>query len=292
MRATPLTWLTRLLWLTLPITLGDLLAQALVDRSSAVRLVVVVMAWALWALGLLASLVATPWALLAMRVVMPLSVVAGAVAAVASAPGPLGWIGLASAAVATVAAMSAEVGYECINGAAYGDEARFPLRPPAALLVGPIGLVWAVTAVPLPAGVLALAARQWLLGAALVVLGAPAAWWGVRVLSRLSRRWCVFVPAGMTLVDELALAEPTLMRSSDIVRLGPAPVDTDALDLSAGAAGLILQVDLNAVGDVLPAVRRGGVAEPVGTASILFAPSRPGALLRHAAQRRIAVERV
>lgn len=292
MRATPLTWLTRLLWLTLPITLGDLLAQALVDRASAVRLAVVVMAWGLWAVGLLASLVATPWALLTMRVVMPLSVVAGVVAAVVTAPGPLGWIGLASAAVATVAAMSAEVGHECINGAAYGDEARFPLRPPAALLVGPIGLVWAVTAVPLPAGVLALAARQWFLGAALVALGAPAAWWGVRVLSRLTRRWCVFVPAGMTLVDDLALAEPTLMRSSDIVRLGPAPVDTDALDLSAGAAGLILQVDLNGVGEVLPAVRRGGVAEPVGTASILFAPSRPGALLRHAAQRRIAVERV
>lgn len=292
MHASLLTWLTRLLWLSLPITLGDLFADALDDRSTPVRVVVVVMAWSVWAAGLLASLVAAPWALLVMRLTMPVAVVAGVIAATSTAPGPLGWIGLAAAVVASVAALSAEVGHECINGAAYGDETRFPLRPPAVLLVGPIGVVWALTALPLPAGALALAARQWLLGAALVAVGVPAAWWGVRVLGRLARRWCVFVPAGVTLVDDMALAEPTLMRSGDIVGLGPAPVDTDALDLSAAAAGLILQIDLNGEGDFLPAVRRGGETEAVGARSVLIAPSRPGALVRHATQRGIGVERV
>ena len=284
-----MTWLTRLLWLTLPITLGDLLAQSLADRSDAVQVVATVLAWGLWAAGLLAGLVRAPWALLVLRIVTPLAVVGGAVAAVGDTPELLGWIGLATAAVAAVAAMSAEVGYECINGASYGDEARFPLRPPAVLLLGPIGLVWALTAVPLPVAALALAAEQWVLGGVLAVLGAGAAWWGVRVLARLTRRWCVFVPAGVTLVDDMALAEPTLMRSKDIVAVGPAAVGTDALDLSAGATGLILQIDLNGAGDFLPAAPRGGVTEPVSEASVLIAPSRPGALLRHARERGVGV---
>ena len=287
--ASPMTWLTRLLWLTLPITLGDLLARSLAERSDPVALVATVMAWALWAACLLASLVRAPWALLVMRIVMPLAVVGGVAAAVGTAPEVLGWAGLACAAVASVAAMSAEVGYECINGAAYGDEARFPLRPPAVLLLGPIGLVWALTVVPLPAAALALAAQQWVLGAVLAVLGAAAAWWGVRVLAPLTRRWAVFVPAGITVVDAMALAEPTLMRASDIVAVGPAPADTTALDLSAGASGLIVQIDLNGAGDFVPSAPRGGVTEAVSAAAVLIAPSRPGALLRHARERRVGV---
>lgn len=284
-----MTWLTRLLWLTLPITLGALVAASLADRCDAVALAATVLAWGLWAAGLLASLVRAPWALLVMRLVMPLAIVGGVVAASTQTPDVLGWIGLATAAVAVVASMTAEVGYECINGAAYGDEARFPLRPPAALLLGPIGLVWALATLPLPLAMLALAAQQWLLGALLAALGIPAAWWGVRVLARLTRRWCVFVPAGITLVDDLALAEPTLMRSVDIVAIGPATVGTTALDLTAGASGLIVQIDLNGAGDFVPAAPRGGVTEAVAAASVLMAPSRPGALLRHARERGVGV---
>lgn len=282
-----MTWLTRLLWLTLPITLGDLVAEALAGRSDSVVLVGAAMGWGLWVAVLLASLVQAPWALLALRMLAPLAVAAGAFAAFDSAPSAIGWIGLASAAVAAVAAMSADVGYEFINGAAYGDEARFPLRPPAILLLGPIALVWALAVAPLPIAILGLAARQWAWGAALAVVGAASAWWGVRVLARLTRRWCVLVPAGVTIVDDMALAEPTLMRSGDIVAAGPAPADTTALDLTAGASGLIVQIDLNGAGDFIPAAPRGGVTEPVSAASVLLAPSRPGALLRALRTRRV-----
>jgi hypothetical protein len=282
-----MTWLTRVLWLSLPLTLGDLLAAALDGGSTGLSWTAMVLAWGLWAAGLLASLVTQPWALLLLRIVTPLAVVAGAVAAIDTAPTALGWVGIAAAVLAAAAAMSADVGYELINGASYGDEARFPLRPPAVLLLGPIAAVWALTALPLPIGLLALGDQRWVLGAVLVVLGGPAAWWGVRVLARLTRRWCVFVPAGVTLVDDMALAEPTLMRRSDIVALGPAPVDSTALDLSAGASGLILQIDLNGSGEVVPAAPRGGVTEAVRVSSVLFAPSRPGALLRHARERGI-----
>ncbi len=284
-----MTWLTRLTWLLLPVTLGDLLGAAVAGSSDPVGFAAAALCWGLWAAGLLASLVQQPWALLTLRIVAPLAVLAAALAATQETPQALGWVGIVLAAVAAVAAMSADVGHECVNGASYGDEERFPLRPPAVLLFGPIALVWALTALPLPAAVLALAARQWALGAALVLVGVPAAWWGVRVLTRLTRRWCVFVPAGVTLVDDMAVAEPTLIRGRDIVAVRPAPADTTALDLSAAASGLIVQIDLNGEGEFVPAPARGGIAEPSTADAVLIAPSRPGRLIRHAQARGLGV---
>lgn len=288
-RASPLTWITRALWLTLPLTLGDLVAQALDGRSDAVVVAGAALAWSLWAATLLSSLVLLPLTLLAMRVMAPLALVGGVVAAVDAAPEVAGWIGLVSAAVLLVTAMSADVGIDFVNGASYGDERRFPLRPPAALLLGPVPLVWALVALPLPVAVLALAARQWVLGAACALLGAAALFWGTRVLARLTARWCVFVPAGITLVDDMALVDPVLLRAEHVVRLGPAPADTTATDLSVGATGLILQVDVSVPVSVVPTVGRGRVTEAVEVSSLLFAPSRPGALIAHAATRRIGV---
>ncbi len=289
--APPQTWLVRLLWLTLPVTLGELVSDALDGRSTAVAITAATMLWAGWAGGLLSSLVSAPWALVALRVVTPLAVLVGIVAAVAapSAPSPLGWLGLGIAAVAAAFSLSADVGDGFINGGAYGDERRFPLRPPGVLMFGPIPLVWTAVAVPLPLAGLLLAAQQWALGAAMCLFGVAAAWWGARVLSRLTRRWCVFVPAGLTLVDDMALADPTLMRSGDIAGLGPATVGTDALDLSAGAAGLILQIDLGIVGSFVPTVGRRGVTEPTDATAVLMAPSRPGALLAFADARGLPV---
>ena len=288
-RASPLTWITRALWLTLPLTLGDLVAGAVDGRSDAVVVAGAALAWALWAATLLSSLVLLPLTLLAMRVMVPLALVGGVVAAVDTAPDALGWIGLASAAVVLVTSLSADVGLDFVNGASYGDERRFPLRPPAALLLGPVPVVWALMALPLPAAVLALAARQWVLGAVLGLLGAVAVVWGARVLARLTARWCVFVPAGITLVDDMALVDPVLLRAEHVVRLGPAPADTTAVDLSAGATGLILQVDVSVPVSVVPTVGRGRVTEAIEVSSLLFAPSRPGALIAHAATRRIGV---
>lgn len=276
-----MTWLIRLTWVLLPVTLGDLLASVLDRTSAPVTWVASVLSWAVWAAGLLAGLTTQPWALLLLRIVAPGAVVGGIVAASQQPPGTLGWVGLVLAVASAATAMSADVGHEFINGASYGDEQRFPLRPPAILVFGPIGLVWALTAIPLPVAALTLASRQWLLGASLAVIGGVTAWWGVRVLARLIRRWCVFVPAGVTLVDEMALADPVLMRSGHIASIGPAPIDTSALDLSVGASGLIVQIDLDCEVDFTPASPRGGTTAAVQTRSVLLAPSRPGRLIRH-----------
>jgi hypothetical protein len=289
--ATPLTWATRILWLLLPLTLGELLGDAVADRSGTVAATVAVLAWAVWLAGLLASLVALPSTLTLLRVVVPLPVVAGVVAALVVGPGPAGWVGLALAAVVTVTALSAEVGDWFVNGASYGDERRMPLRVPAALVLGPVELVWALTALPLPVGIVLVAGAAWVPGLVLVAVGVATAVAGGRTLARLAHRWIVFVPAGVTLVDDLALAEPILFPRNRIVRLGPAPADTDAFDLTAGAGGLIVQVDLAEPVEIAPAVRRGRVAEPIEITSALMAPARPGEMLAHAEGRKIAVSR-
>ena len=175
MHASPQTWATRALWVTLPLTLGDLLADSLDGRSGAVRAVVVVLAWSLWACGLLASLVTRSVALTALRVVAPVPLVAAAVALLRDdvSASAAGWVGAVTAAVVLVLALSAEVGADFIDGDSYGDERRFGLRPPGVLLLGPLPAVWAAVAVPLPVAAMLLAAERWVPGVALAVVGLP-----------------------------------------------------------------------------------------------------------------------
>jgi hypothetical protein len=290
-QATPLTWVVRILWLSLPATLGDLLGGAAADRSPAVGAAVAVGAWVVWAVGLVALLVQRPLALVVLRVVLPVAPVAAVVAATQGMPDLLGWSGLATASVAAALALSAEVGDGFVGGGSYGDERRFALRPPAVLVLGPVPVLWALMVGPLAGGVLLLAARSWVAGAVAVAGGVACAAYGMRTLGRLVRRCAVLVPAGLTLVDDLALSEPTLFRRDRMARLGPAPTDTTALDLTAGATGLILEVTMTTPVSLVPAVRRGAVGEAVEATSVLFTPSRPGAMLAVAETRRLAVGR-
>lgn len=294
--ASPLTWVTRVLWVLLPVTLGAALDGALSGSGSGAgphgTTGAVILAWAVWAVGLFASFVQLPVALTVLRIVVPLPLVAGVIATITEPPGALGWVGMAVAAVVAVTAMSAQVGDDFVNGSSYGDERRLALRPPMPLLLGPIQVVWICTALPVPVAIVLLSDGQRVGGGVMAVVGVGLAVVGFRALDRLTRRWLVLVPAGLTIVDPMALAEPILLRRSSIIRLGPAPADTDALDLSANAAGLILQADLSEPVELVPATtRRDGVAEPTTTTSVLVAPSRPGEMLAAAEERRIAVGR-
>jgi hypothetical protein len=97
----------------------------------------------------------------------------------------------------------------------------------------------------------------------------------------------VFVPAGLVLHDRLALAEPTLFRRAAISSLAAASAATQALDLTAGAAGLALELRLVDPVSLVPAPRRGAGAELADAPAVLFTPSRPGRVLAEARRRRI-----
>ena len=295
MRAHPLTWTLRLIWLTLPFTVGDAIAAATTGRSDAVRVVASTGAWVVWAIVLVALVVPRPMTLTIVRFAVPTSLVAAAWALLATTEGDveaLGIVGLVSAAIASLLATSAWVADDFVDGASYGDERRFSLRAPGALVVGPIPLVWAAGVAGLAIGPMLAASGDGsgrLVGVVVGLAGLAVTAWSLRSLHVLSRRAAVFVPAGLTLVDELALGESTLMARSAMVRLGPAAADTDATDLSQRALGLALEVGLEAPVGLL--IRDGArSAHEMSTARIVFTPARPASLLREAAARGFPVE--
>lgn len=282
-------WPARLSWGLLPLAVGPALSDALDGRSREVQVTGSLLAWSAWALVLVAVLIPRTISLTALRIVAPAALVASVWAAVAGQREAVDVIAVAWAAVTVVAAFAPTTGDVFVNGSSYGDERRMPLRVPGSLLLGPLPLTW-LTAVAAPiAGPLLLAARQWVGGGALTVVGLPAAAVSIRALHGLSRRWIVFVPAGLVLHDQQALVDPVLFPRSSIRRLGPAPADaSDAVDLTQSALGLVLELELSEPMEIAPRrPDRQVQVEPVQR--LLFTPTRPGALLTEATRRRIAV---
>jgi hypothetical protein len=284
-----LPWLLRALWAALPFTAGPALAAALDGASGPVRLVASSGLWLGWAVAMVATFAPHPVALTALRVVAPAAVLAVVLAAVGGHGSPLA---LAWATVACAWAFAPAVGSTCVNGPAYPNERRYLLRPPGPLLKGPLPLAWALTVAALAAGPLLLAARQWILGGLTLVVGWPLALLLLKSLHNLSRRWAVFVPAGVVLHDPLVLFDPLLFRRQDIAAIRPGRGRPPTyLDLSQRAPGVGLEMDLVDVTTVtlLRPGRREG--DPVDASRLWFTPTRPGAVVEEASRRRIAATR-
>jgi hypothetical protein len=281
----------RLLWATLPLTLGPLLSDGLDPRASGFRTAVSLACWVIWAVTLVATLVPRTMTLTLVRIVVPATVPAAVWAALAADDPDTAStvVGLVAAAAVTIAAMLAPVGEAFVDGSSYGDERRMPLRPPGILLLGPLELAWAVAVVGLVAGPMLLAAEQWIAGALLALVGVPLALLAARALHRLSRRWLVFVPAGFVVHDHLALTDPMLFPRNLLTSVAVARRETDATDLTVGALGVAIEARLSEATALVP-TRRDGSLEPLEVTAFLVSPSRPGAALLEAKKRRISVQ--
>lgn len=247
--------------------------------------------WVAWTGVLVAVLLPTTVSLTALRSVAPLGVMATGWAALVE-PGLATALGLGWAAATVLVALSPRTGAVFVDGSSYGDERRFPLRVPAPLLLGPIAAAWAAVVAGPVAGPLLLAAGERLAGALVLAAGVPLSWFAARALHGLARRWVVLVPAGMVLHDPASLADPVLFPRPSVERLGPAPdpPHPDALDLTARALGLVLEVELREPFALAPRrASRAPEAELVHASRVLFTPTRPGALLAEAARRRLPV---
>ena len=97
----------------------------------------------------------------------------------------------------------------------------------------------------------------------------------------------MFVPAGVVLHDHLAVQDPVLLRRRAVASFGPARQGSDALDLTQGAAGLILELTTIQPITLSPPTRRKGSTEEVQASGILIAPSRPGYAVALARQRQL-----
>ena len=283
-------WPARLTWGLLPLLVGPALGDALSEHSLTVARTASALAWLTWAGVVVAVVLPTTVSLTALRIATPAALGVANWAAITGDAGATAAIAVAGAALAVVAAFSPLTGDVFIDGSAYGHERRFALRVPTALVLGPIPLA-GIAAVAGPiAGPLLLAAEQWLAGALVLAVGVPLAIVSIRALHGLARRWVVLVPAGLVLHDGHALVEAVLFPRATISRLGPAEAHghPDRKDLTMGALGLALELDL-----VEPAVisprRRDRAVQVEAVTALAFTPSRPGALLAAARDRRIGV---
>jgi hypothetical protein len=192
-----------------------------------------------------------------------------------------------------VLSLSAPVGYTFINGSSYGDERRFPLRPPGPVVFGPLELVWVAMVASFLAGPLLLAAKQWIPGAIISVLAVGLCVAGARALHQLSKRWLVFVPAGLVLVDRATLLDALLVQRHVVSSIGIAEEDSAATDLSAGAIGLQVELRLSTTDSIIPTPARRDrhkMIEPIDVDAVRFTPSRPGWVLDAAKERRLTVD--
>ncbi len=282
LRRRPATWAVRAFWLLLAVAVAPAVTGAVSGASTPVRWLAAVGLWAAWAGGLVAALVPSPLSLTALRILTPAAVPV-VVAAAADGADP---VAAAVVAVGVIVVFSPLTGEEHVDAAAYGAEERTPLRAPGPLLLGPIPLAWAGVVAGASTGPLLLAARQWLAGALATALGLVVAALLARSLHVLSRRWLVFVPAGLVVHDPLALVDAVLCRRADTVSVGPALADTTAEDLTLGALGTPLEVRLSRPVGVVRSRPGRSTAESRPVDALLVAPTRPGRALERAAGRR------
>jgi hypothetical protein len=288
-------WLVRVVWASLPITAGPAAANALTDWSAPPRAVAEALLWVAWTIALIALFAPRPIGLTVVRIVAPSFVVLAAVVLVSGAADALeavvaaaatlfaGWLTLADSSVSMA----------CANGAAYGDERRYPLRIPPVLWLGLLPPAPLLVAAGVAAGPLLLADARIGAGIGALLVGVPVAAFAARSLHSLSRRWAVLVPAGLVLVDPLTLPDPVLfvrerIESLRLMRRGE-PVPPGALDLRLGATRDSIALTLDRPTEFLQARRgrRGSIA--VQTTAIRFAALQSRELLRTAASRRIRV---
>ncbi len=284
-----LPWVMRALWAGLALLAGPALASALAERSRPVELVAAVLAWGLWAVGLVAALVPTTVSLTVLRLLAPTAVAAAVAAGLAGASASATAAALAGTGAAALVAARAEIGQHFVQGSAYGDEQRFPLRPPGPVVVA-LPVLAALVVVGALAGPLLLAARAWVAGAVTLAVGFPLAVVVARRLHELSRRWLVVVPAGVVVHDPVGLTDNLLLPRALLARIALAPVGTGAADLTLGAPGLALEITSHElVTVVLAADRRHPQGRALHAQAVLVAPSRPGAVLAACAGRRLPV---
>lgn len=285
-------WPIRIAWFIVPLLVGPGLLTTVEDRSEPIRAVVEYGAWAGWFVGLVSVMAPSTVTLTLLRTLAPATVASPLLGALTSGT----WtasvlIAIVGGLVVNAVAFLPSTGEPMINGSAYGAEKRMALRAPASVLIGPLYFAWSVAFAGAITGPLLLAAENWLAGVPVTIVGWLLAVSGVRSLHQLARRWVVFVPVGFVIHDYWSLAESLLVLRTTKPSLGiaepSASNDADPVDLTAGAIGLALAIQLP---EPMPtAIRSGGQVESTTATEFWFAPTRPGRVLSEARIRAVAI---
>ncbi|MGB3054568.1 MAG: hypothetical protein WBB52_06940 [Acidimicrobiales bacterium] len=282
-------WVARGSWVVVALTATGALGDVLDGRSVLAQMVVVVSLSVAWTAGLVTLLVPRSASLTGARLVVPAGLAATVTMAAFGSTLDFADIGaILAATLATLAVVSPWFTEAWVDGSSYGPEQRLPLQTPTLLGLTVVPLSWLAAVAGVAIGPGLAAAGQWMVAVPASAAGLVVARQAALSLHQLSRRWVVLVPAGMVLHDPLTLAEPQLFPRLAVASLGPALADTDAEDLTGGASGLALQLDLTEPVDLL-VIRGRNRTETVETNALLFTPARPAHLLDRARHHRIRV---
>jgi hypothetical protein len=289
------TWLLRIVWVTLPLSVAPAIAEALDGSSNSTQAVASVSLWLGWFVGLVASCVPTTASLTAVRLLSPFPLATAGIAAFHHpSPSRMAIVGaLLAAGAALVVALSGDVGRRFVQGSAYGDETRLPLRPPFPLVLILLPGLWLAIAAMLIVGPLSLAAHHWLVGSVFTVAGIGAAVLFARRCHRLTRRFAVFVPSGFVIHDHLLLADTAMFRRTDVRGFALAPFDRATIsgpdapaDLTSKAVGTgVVATFADAATIVLAGTPGNRSSKAIHVRSGRITPTRPGAFLAEAARR-------
>jgi hypothetical protein len=253
-----------------------LLNNALRQMSSLTGISSTVGIWLLWSIALLCTLVPSSSALTAIRLALPTIFVIVAAAAVAIGISSGVAAALAISLLASLLIFSGDIGDSFVQLAAYGDERRYLLRcPPAMLLVQVLSwLVWLTLTI---VAINLLASDALILGAIVAIVALLLAIVLPRRFHRFSRRWLVSVPAGLVIHDHVVLAETAMFMNNAVVEIDVDLAPSEAADLSGKCSGvglLIALKDFDTV--VLAATPKTPGGSAIHVKSMRVCPTRPG----------------
>jgi hypothetical protein len=233
------------------------------------------LAWGIWVIVALAVLVPHPLSLVTARLLAPL--LALHTGATVLEESTLQWstvIALLLMITVSATAFSARYGSVHAQAAAYGHERRHLLRPPMAVLAS-LALVWLVVAA---LGAVAMRGEQLAVSLSATALFIALAGFMLRRALVLSRRWLVFVPAGIAVHDPLILRDTFMVRNHDVRALRDAASNTEAFDVTGTTWGTPLELVLSHPHDVSLSqfgARLTGTLDRLHVTALLVAPSRP-----------------
>lgn len=237
------------------------------------------LAWGIWVVIALAVLVPHPLSLVTVRLLAPL--LALHTGATVLEESTLQWstvLALLLMIAVSATAFSARYGTVHAQAAAYGHERRHLLRPPMAVLA-PLALVWLVVAA---LGAVAMRGEQLAVSLSTTTLFIALAVFMLRRALVLSRRWLVFVPAGIAVHDPLLLRDTFMVRNHDVRALRDAASNTEAFDVTGTTWGTSLELVLSHPHDVSLSpfgARLTGTLDRLHVTALMVAPSRPNIAL-------------
>jgi len=284
---TEMLWALRVVWVLAGLALAVAVSRATHDVSDG--FIAAGATYLMVGLVVVAVVVPSPDSLTVSRMLVPAGVPSAVVAWIGGHRPVIGAIALGLALVATLLVLSGEVAEALVQGSAYGDERRFPLRTPAAILV-PAFLAWAVWCAAAVSAVVLLCNARWVIGAILAVLALALTWLVFSRQSRLSNRWLVLVPAGVVVRDPIVLGETLMVQRTNLASAHLAPIGSEAADLSGPAGGVAVEIVVrDMVTALFPATREHPRGRAIHVQSFLVCPARPGRALQAMADANLRV---